>query len=94
MSGHTVSPGIYKFKDAEPEASLESFSDYCETMEHVSRLTRSIHPTTGAKIEYDDAEKKNLILMEGGEDMKDIFKHVGLVLDGDTYAEGSTRQPS
>ena len=86
MSGHTVSPGIFKSKDAEPEATLEVFSDYCETMERVFRLTRRIHPTTGNKIEYDDAEKKDLILVEGGEDMQDLFKHVGLVLEVDTYA--------
>ena len=81
-----MSPGIFKSKDAEPEATLEAFSDYCETMERVFRLTRRIHPTTGAKIEYDDAEKKDLILVEGGEDMQDLFRHVGLVEDGDTYA--------
>ena len=49
--------------------------------------TRRIHPTTGAKIEYDDAEKKDLILVEGGEDMQNLFKHVGLVVDTDTYEE-------
>ena len=55
MAGYTVSPGIFKSKDAEPEATLELFADYCETMERVFRITRRIHPTTGNKIEYDDA---------------------------------------
>ena len=59
MAGHAVSPGIFKSKDAEPEATLELFSDYCETMERVFRLRRRIHPTTGARIEFDDAEKKD-----------------------------------
>ena len=38
-------------------------------MERVFRLTRRIHPTSRAKIDYDDNEKKDLILVDGGEDM-------------------------
>ena len=53
-AGHAVSPGIFKSKDAEPEATLELFSDYCETMERVFRLRRRIHPTTGERIDFDD----------------------------------------
>ena len=87
MAGHSVSPGLFKSRDAEPEATLELFEDYCENMQRVFRLTRRIHPTSGAKIDYDDAEKKDLILVEGGEDMQNLFKHVGLVLDTDTYAQ-------
>ena len=87
MAGHTVSPGVFKSKDAEPEATLERFSDYCDTMERVFRLRRRIHPTTGARIDFDDTEKKDLLLVEGGEDMLTLFKHVGQVGDGDTYAQ-------
>ena len=42
MAGHTVSPGLFKSKDAEPEATLELFDDYCETMEQVFRLSRRL----------------------------------------------------
>ena len=86
-AGHAVSPGIFKSKDAEPEATLELFSDYCENMERVFRLRRRIHPTTGARINFDDAEKKDLIMVEGGEDMQKLFKYTGKVLDTDTYQE-------
>ena len=65
MASHNVSPGLFKSKDAEPEATLELFEDYCETMERVFRLTRRIHPTSGARIDFDDAEKKDLIQVEG-----------------------------
>ena len=82
-----MSPGLFKAKDAEPEATLERFSDYCETMERVFRLRRRIHPTTGARIDFDDTEKKDLILVEGGEDMLTLFKHVGQVQEDDTYAQ-------
>ena len=87
MAGHVVSPGPFKSKDAEPEATLERLGDYCEVMERVFRLRRRIHPTTGAKIDFDDAEKKDLILVEGGDDMQNLFKYVGQALEGDTYVQ-------
>ena len=91
MAGHIVSPGPFKSKDAEPEATLELLNDYCEVMERVFRLRRRIHPTTGNKIDFDDAEKKDLILVEGGEDMQNLFKYVGQVIEGDTYKQAITK---
>ena len=91
MAGHTVSAGVFKMKDAEPEATLELFSDYCEVMKRVFRLRRRIHPTTGERIEFGDDEKKDLILVEGGEDMQKLFKYTGQVLDADTYDQAVTK---
>ena len=85
MAGHTVNAGVFKAKDAEPEATLELFNDYCEIMKRVFRLRRRIHPATGDRIEFDNDEKKDLLLVEGGEDMQKLFKYVGKVLDRDTY---------
>ena len=65
--------------------------DYCDTMERVFRLRRRIHPATGDKINFDDAEKKDLIIVEGGEDMQNLFKHVGKVLEEDTYEGAVTK---
>ena len=48
-------------------------------------MRRRIHPATGDRIEFDNDEKKDLLLVEGGEDMQKLFKYVGKVLDGDTY---------
>ena len=83
--------GVFKVKDAEPEATLELFSDYLEVMKRVFRLRRRIHPTTGERIEFDDEEKKDLILVEGGEDMQKLFKYTGKVEDDDTYDEAVTK---
>ena len=91
MAGYAVSQGLFKSKDAEPEATLELFTDYCDTMERVFRLRRRIHIATGDKINFDDAEKKDLIIVEGGEDMQNLFKHVGKVLEGDTYERAVTK---
>ena len=91
MAGYAVSPGLFKSKDAEPEATLELFTDYCDTMERVFRLRRRIHPATGDKINFDDAEKKDLIIVEGGENMQNLFKHVEKVLEEDTYEGAVTK---
>ena len=87
MASHTVNPGLFKSKDAEPEATLELFDDYCETMERVFRLSRRLHPATCDKLDFDEAEKKDLILVEGVEDMQNLFKHGGLLEDADSYKQ-------
>ena len=51
MTAYTASPGPFKAREADPEATLEGFEDYLEMMVRVFRLSRRIHPTTGAKIE-------------------------------------------
>ena len=68
---------------------MELFEDYLENMVRVFRLSRRIHPTTGAKVEFDDDEKKDMLIVEGGADMNDLFKHVGKVLEGDTYEQAT-----
>ena len=36
-------------------------------------------------MELDDKEKKDIIRLEGGRDMVDLFKYVGRVNDEDSY---------
>ena len=64
--------------DAEPEQTLERFEKYLVGMERVFRLNRRAHPVTGARIDFDDAEKKDILQLEGGDDMADLFRHVGM----------------
>ena len=85
MTSYCPRPGAFKRKDAEAEVTLKLFSDYLDTMEMVFRLSRRINPLTGEKIDFDDMEKKDMLQIEGGEDMKDLFKYVGRVEDADTY---------
>ena len=87
MASYCPRPGLFKRKDAEPEVTLELFTDYLDTMEMVFMLSRRINPTNGNKIEFDDAEKKVMLQIEGGEDMRDLFKYVGKVEEADTYAQ-------
>ena len=84
-AGFQFSPGEFKVKEADLEQTLERFKLYLEAMQKVFRLNRRVNPTTGAKVEFDNQDKKDIIQLEGGLDMVDLFKHVGKVLDGDTY---------
>ena len=86
-TGFQFSPGDFKVKDADPEQTLESFERYLEAMQKAFRLNRRVNPTTGTKVEFDDQDKKDIIQLEGGHDMVDLFKHVGKVQEGDSYDE-------
>ena len=69
------SPGPFKGADANPEATLELFGDYLDKMEKVYRLSRCYNPVTGVKVDWDSKEKKDLLLVEGGDEINDLFKH-------------------
>ena len=84
-AGFQFSPGIFAVKDADPEQTLERFELYLESMQKAFRLNRRVNPTTGTKVEFDDEDKKDIIQLEGGNDMVDLFKHVGKVQEGDSY---------
>ena len=78
-TGFQFSPGAFRTRDADPEGTLELFERYCESMTRAFRLNRRTNPTTGARVEFDDTDKKDIIQLEGGVDMQDLFKHVGKV---------------
>ena len=82
MAGYSVNPGPFKAVAADPEGTLERLEDYCRTMEMVFRLSRRV-TSTGTKIDFDDSEKKDMIQIEGGEDMMQLFRFVGKVQDTD-----------
>ena len=86
-AGFQFSPRVFTVKDADPEETLERFELYLESMLKAFRLNRRVDPTTGAKVNFDDQDKKDIIQLEGGPDMVDLFKHVGKVQEGDTYNE-------
>ena len=50
-------------------------------MNRVFSLRRT-HLTTGDRIEFDNDEEEDLLLVKGGEDMEKLFKYTGLALDG------------
>ena len=86
MAGYSVNPGPFKAIAADPEGTLERLEDYCRTMEMVFRLSRRV-TSAGVKIDFDDSEKKDMIQIEGGEDMMQLFRYVGKVQETDTYQQ-------
>ena len=68
-AGFQFSPGEFKVKEADPEQTLERFELYLEAMKKVFRLNRRVDPTTGAKVEFDDMDRKDIMQLEGGLDM-------------------------
>ena len=78
-AGFQFSPGVFTVKDADPEETLERFEQYVKAMRMAFGLNSRVDPTTDAKVEFDDTDKKNIIQLEGGHDMMDLFEHVGKV---------------
>ena len=86
-NGFQFSPGPFKAKDADPEATLERLEKYLESMDSAFRLNRRVNPTDGTRIEFDNRDKLAILRLEGREDMIDLLKHTGKVVDTDTYDE-------
>ena len=86
MATYTPSPGHFKATDADPEATLEKFTDYVDKMKLVFMISRRINTATNQKIEFDDAEKKAMLEIEGGQDMTELLKKCK-VEEGDTYVQ-------
>ena len=65
----------------------ERLENYLENIERIFVLNRRINPQTGHMVEFTDEEKKNILCMEGGTEMKELFKHEGKVQNDDTYED-------
>ena len=70
---------------ANPGGTLELFKDYTEQLELLFQLV--FRKADGTPYDPSDKEKKAMLLFKGGKDMKNLFQHVGKVLDTDTYNE-------
>ena len=81
MATYMPSPGA----DADPEATLGMFEDYLAKMDKVYRLSRNFNPVSGLKVDWTSDEKKDLLMIKGGDEVNDLFKYVGKVLQRDTY---------
>ena len=63
------------------------FRDYLDKMEKVYRLSRGYNPVTGVEVDWSSEEKKDLLMVEGGDEVSNLLKYVGKVLPGDTYEQ-------
>ena len=44
---------------------MERFEEYEEAMQMAFSLNRRVNPTIGAKVEFDNTDKKNILKLEG-----------------------------
>ena len=83
MAGMNFDPGLFKSLDANPGGTLELFEKYIERMSLIYEL--AFRKADGTSYTPNDREKKAMLLFRGGDDMKDLFQHVGIIVDTDTY---------
>ena len=75
--------GTFKALDANPGGTLELFNKYVDPIKLVFDL--AFRKADGTPYQPTDREKKAILLFRGGDDMKDLFQHVGGVLEEDTF---------
>ena len=76
-------PGQFKVLDTNPGGTLESFNKYVDRMKLIFDL--AFRKSDGTPYDPTDKEKKSMLLFRGGDDMKDLFEHVGKVETADTF---------
>ncbi len=86
-AGFQFSMGAFKGKEADPEVTRERLDKYLENMDRIFSLNRRVNPQMGNKVEFDNEEKKNILCVEGGAEIQDLFRHEGKVQGDDTYDE-------
>ena len=75
----------FKAVDADPGGTLKQFNEYVDEMKLLFSLV--FRKNDGTAYQPSDAEKKAMILLKGGRDMRILFEHVGMVLDADTFEQ-------
>ena len=76
-------PGSFKALDANPEGTLQLFDEYVQCIKLIFEL--AFQKANGTPYEPSDKEKKAMLLFRGGDEMKDLFEHVGAVTDTETF---------
>ena len=82
MNSHVDIPS-FQATDSNPGATLKTFDEYVAQMKLLFSLV--FRKADGSSYSPTDEEKKALMLLKGGRDMKRLFCHVGQVLNTDTF---------
>jgi len=83
MASLNLDPGVFKAIDANPGGTLELFNKYVERIRLVFDL--AFRKADGTAYEPSEREKKSMLLFRGGDDMRDLFQHVGNVTNDDNF---------
>ena len=79
----------FKTLDADPGGTLQRLNRYVDRMKLLFDLV--FRQADGSPYNPSDKEKKAMMVFRGGEDMANLFLHVGKVLDNDTFDEAVTK---
>ena len=71
----------FKSIDTNPGGTLESFRKYVDRIKLIFDL--GFRKSDGTPYDPSEKEKKSMLLFRGGDDMKDLFEHVGRVTNTD-----------
>ena len=80
-----INISTFKSIDTDPGGTLKTYKDYVEEMNPLFQLV--FRKSDGTAFTSTDAEKKAMLLLKGGHDMKNLFQHVGNVSEKDTFEE-------
>ena len=75
----------FRSSDADPGATLKSFNEYTEQIDLLAQL--AFRKADGSAYTPSDNEKKALLQLKGGRDMKSLLTFTGNVLSTDTYEQ-------
>ena len=73
----------FKSLDTDPGGTLKRFDEYVEQMKLLFEL--AFRKADGTPYDPTDKEKKAMLLLKGGKDMRTLYDHVGKVLADDTF---------
>jgi len=79
----------FKSIDADPGGTLKRFTDYVDEMKLLFQL--AFRKSDGTPYDPSDNEKKAMMLLKGGKDMKSLFVHVGDIQTTDTFDVAVTK---
>ena len=79
----SLDPGTFRALDANPGGTLELSEKYVQRIKLIFEL--AFQKADRTPYEPSDKEKTTMLLFCGGDDMKDLFEHVGAVTDTDTF---------
>ena len=80
---------LFKSLDTDPSGTTKRFTEYVDQMRLLFEL--AFRNADGAPIAPTDAQKKALMLLKGGKDMKNLYEFVGNVLTTDTFDQAVTK---
>ena len=83
MAGTGVNIETFRAVDANPGATLQVFNRYVDRLALLFELV--FRKADGTPYIPSDREKKAMLLLKGGDDMKNLFQYVGKVEDADAY---------